>query len=77
MRDLQHLAVQKQQRGQCLILRRGRHAAGRGEVRQERFDLRASHSGSAMLPPIRMCLYWVNVPVATPADRLEESGGKE
>ena len=48
--DLQHLAVQKQQRGQCLILRRGCHAASRGEVRQERFDLRSSMSRGCFLP---------------------------
>ncbi len=41
--DLQHLAVKKQQRRQGLILCRGRHTTGSGEVRQERLDLRAAH----------------------------------
>jgi hypothetical protein len=41
--DLQHLAVKKQQRGQRLVLRRGRHTTDGGEMRQECFDLRAAH----------------------------------
>ena len=46
---LQHLAVEKQQRGQRLVLRRGRHLSNCGEIGQESFNLRAAYLARMLL----------------------------
>ncbi len=45
----QHLAIQKQQRSQSLILRGGRHSSLAREVGQERNDLLCAHLGRMTL----------------------------
>jgi hypothetical protein len=51
---LQHLLVEEQQRGQRLVLRRRRHLAVHGQVREERLDLGGRHVGPMPLAWNRM-----------------------
>jgi len=47
--DREDIAVQEQQRRECLVLRRGAHAALHREVREEGLDLGAAHVGRVAL----------------------------